>query len=127
MGDSVNEVDWIGHVCAAGYGVVIPCFLALLFAKQHLTMRRCKTFFAYSDNKEEVTLQLQVLSAAESLEDGLVVAATMKLKFTYETILVDVVGILWKKPDVFSYSPNRNCWGSQFILQRVDGQDDLGT
>ena len=24
-------------------------------------------------------------------------------------------------------SPNRNCWGSQFILQRVDGQDDLGT
>ena len=25
------------------------------------------------------------------------------------------------------YSPNRNCWGSQFILQRVDGQDDLGT
>ena len=23
--------------------------------------------------------------------------------------------------------PNRNCWGSQFILQRVDGQDDLGT
>ena len=25
------------------------------------------------------------------------------------------------------FSPNRNCWGSQFILQRVDGQDDLGT
>ena len=24
-------------------------------------------------------------------------------------------------------SPNRNCWGSQFILQRVDGQDDSGT
>ena len=24
-------------------------------------------------------------------------------------------------------SPNRNCWGSPFILQRVDGQDDLGT
>ena len=32
--------------------------------------------------------------------------------------------------DKYSYivfSPNRNCWGSQFILQRVDGQDDLGT
>ena len=80
---NVSEVDWIGHACATGYGVVIPFFLALLFAKQHLTMQQCKTFFAQSDNKEEVTLQLQVLNAAESLEDGHVVAAAMKLTHVY--------------------------------------------
>ena len=65
-----SEVDWIGHVCATSYGVVVPFFLALLFAKQHLTMRQCKTFMAYSDDKEEVTLQLQVMSATESLKEG---------------------------------------------------------
>ena len=81
---SVSEVDWIGHACATGYGVVIPCFLALLFAKQHLTMRQCKTFIAQSDDKEEVTLQLQVLSAAEPLEDGHALAAAMK--FTHEIL-----------------------------------------
>ena len=70
-----SEVDWIGHACAACYGVVIPCFLALLFAKQFVTMRQCKTFFAQSDDKEEVTLQLQVLSAAEPLKDRHVSAA----------------------------------------------------
>ena len=63
-------VDRIGHACSTCYGVVIPCFLALLFAKQHLTMRQCKTFMAYSDDKEEVTLQLQVMSATESLKEG---------------------------------------------------------
>ena len=34
---------------------------------------------------------------------------------------------LWGGPKRVLYSPNRNCWGSQFILQRVDGQDELGT
>ena len=57
--------------------MVIPCFLALLFAKQHLTMRQCKTFSAHSNDKEEVTLQLQVLSAAETLKDRHVAISEM--------------------------------------------------
>ena len=95
---SHSEVDWIGSACATGYGVVIPCFLAFLFAKQHLTMRQCKTFFAYADNKEEVTLQLQVLHAAEPLEDRHVVAAAMKF--------MHVVGIPCKNWVKFSRLPS---------------------
>ena len=36
--------------------------------------------------------------------------------------------VLYSYNFIYIYiSPNRNCWGSQFILQRVDGQDDSGT
>ena len=70
-----SEVDWIGNACATCYGVVIPLFPALLFAKQHLTMRQCKTFIAQSYGKEEVTLQLQVQNDAELLKDRNVAAA----------------------------------------------------
>lgn len=56
-------VDGIGRVCALFYGMVIPCFLAYLFAKQHVVMRQSKTFvvWVHGDTKE-VTLNLQTMS-----------------------------------------------------------------
>ena len=54
------QVDWIGRTCATFYGVIIPCFLAFLFAKQHVTMRQSKMFLVHAHRvHEEVTLQLQ--------------------------------------------------------------------
>ena len=38
------QVDWVGWTCATCYGIVIPCFLAFLFAKQHVIMRKADTF-----------------------------------------------------------------------------------
>ena len=91
-----SEVDWIGHACATCYGVVIPCFLALLFAKQHLTMRQCKTFIAQSDDKEEVTLQLQLLSTVESLKDRHVVATRIMMFWKF----IGVVGVAMEEIDM---------------------------
>eukprot|EP00435_Cladocopium_sp_Y103_P046390 s47_g13.t1 len=38
------QVDWVGWTCATCYGIVIPCFLAFLFAKQHVIMQKADTF-----------------------------------------------------------------------------------
>lgn len=63
-------VDGIGRACAVFYGMVIPCFLAYLFAKQHVVMRQSKTFVVWVDgDTKEVTLHLQVLSNEEHLKD----------------------------------------------------------
>eukprot|EP00435_Cladocopium_sp_Y103_P046232 s1552_g13.t1 len=37
-------VDWVGWTCATCYGIVIPCFLAFVFAKQHVIMRKADAF-----------------------------------------------------------------------------------
>ena len=64
------QVDWIGRTCATFYGVVIPCFLAFLFAKQHVTMRQSKIFSLHVDHSaKEVILQLQAISSKECLQD----------------------------------------------------------
>jgi hypothetical protein len=65
-----RQVDGIGRACAVFYGMVIPCFLAYLFAKQHVVMRQSKTFVVWVDgDTKEVTLHLQVLSNEEHLKD----------------------------------------------------------
>ena len=66
------QVDWIGCTCATFYGGIIPCFLAFLFAKQHVTMRQSKIFSVHAHRvPKEVTLQLQVISNEECLKDRL--------------------------------------------------------
>ena len=66
----LHEVDGIGLLCAASYGLLIPCFLVLLFAKQHLVMLPSKTFLAVKKLDEgKVTLEIHHGEAAAHLEE----------------------------------------------------------
>lgn len=64
----VDGVGWLGIFC---YGLVIPCFLGLLFLKQNILMRPAKTFLAQRDEEEggSVTLRLQSMTCRQSIED----------------------------------------------------------
>ena len=44
-------------------------------------------------------------------------------RFLYVQLVLFPLVAACFRASAFSFSPNRNCWGSQFILQRVDGQD----
>ncbi|CAK9004781.1 unnamed protein product, partial [Durusdinium trenchii] len=63
-------VDWLGGACGVCYGVLIPCFLAFLFAKQHLLMLPSKTFtVSCVGGPERVTLKLQDLNDKEGVKE----------------------------------------------------------
>ena len=60
VGAAQSEVDRIGWATAICYGLVIPCFLGFLFAKQNVIMRKVKTALMHTARDEgKVVVRLQ--------------------------------------------------------------------
>jgi hypothetical protein len=67
---SFAEVDRIGWATAICYGLVIPCFLGFLFAKQNVVMRKVKTaVMQTARNEGKVIVRLQGLESEQSFKD----------------------------------------------------------
>ena len=65
-----SEVDRIGWATAMCYGLVIPCFLGFLFAKQNVVMRKVKTAVMHTTcDDEKVRVWLQGLESKQSFKD----------------------------------------------------------
>ena len=71
MGTHVqSEVDRIGWATAICYGLLIPCFLGFLFAKQNVVMRKVKTVLMVTARDEgKVRVWLQGLESEQSFKD----------------------------------------------------------
>ena len=66
----IAEVDYVGWATALCYGVFVPCFLAFLFAKQHVVMRKSKTFSIRAESEgHAVTLKMQMMSDTEHIQE----------------------------------------------------------
>lgn len=78
-------VDWIGLITAASYGLLIPCFLVLLFAKQHIVMLPSKNFLATKKAVEQrkVSLEIHFGEASVHLEDTLLVKRLLAAAAAY--------------------------------------------
>lgn len=65
-----SKVDRIGWTTAFCYGVLIPCFLGFLFAKQNVVMRRVKAAMVYTTcNAGKVVVHMQGLTTEQSSKD----------------------------------------------------------
>jgi len=65
-----SEVDRIGWATAICYGLVIPCFLGFLFAKQNVVMRKVKTAVMHTTCDDgKVRVWLQGLESKQSFKD----------------------------------------------------------
>ena len=65
-----SEVDRIGWATAICYGLVIPCFLGFLFAKQNVVMRKVKTLLMHTTCDDgKVRVWLQGLESKQSFKD----------------------------------------------------------
>ena len=65
-----SEVDRIGWATAICYGLVIPCFLGFLFAKQNVVMRKVKTVLMHTTCDDgKVRVWLQGLESKQSFKD----------------------------------------------------------
>ena len=70
VGAAKSEVDRIGWATAICYGLVIPCFLGFLFAKQNVVMRKVKTAVMHTARNEgKVIVRLQGLESEQSFKD----------------------------------------------------------
>ena len=64
------EVDRIGWATAICYGLLIPCFLGFLFAKQNVVMRKVKTAVMHTTcDDEKGRVWLQGLESKQSFKD----------------------------------------------------------
>jgi len=69
--DEALWVDRIGWATAICYGLVIPCFLGFLFAKQNVVMRKVKTaVMQTARNEGKVIVRLQGLESEQSFKDA---------------------------------------------------------
>ena len=63
-------MDRIGWATAICYGLLIPCFLGFLFAKQNVVMRKVKTAVMHTARDEgKVRVWLQGLESEQSFKD----------------------------------------------------------
>jgi len=69
--DEALWVDRIGWATAICYGLLIPCFLGFLFAKQNVVMRKVKTVLMHTARDEgKVRVWLQGLESEQSFKDA---------------------------------------------------------
>jgi len=70
--DEALWVDRIGWATAICYGLVIPCFLGFLFAKQNVVMRKVKTAVMHTTCDDgKVRVWLQGLESKQSFKDAM--------------------------------------------------------
>mmetsp|Transcript_36661 Transcript_36661/g.79054 ORF Transcript_36661/g.79054 Transcript_36661/m.79054 type:complete len:616 (+) Transcript_36661:836-2683(+) len=125
--DEALWVDRIGWATAICYGLVIPCFLGFLFAKQNVVMRKVKTVLMHTTCDDgKVRVWLQGLESKQSFKDAML---SKRLAASAAACLaIDVKGsaVVELQKDAVIVTPTTNIFrasGDSGVSSLVSGAD----